>query len=159
MMISIKYASHLPVLTRLLPTTTGPVLELGIGLYSTPYLHWICSASRRQLTSYDSDPKWIRYFRDAKSDIHEVALIDDWDKMPIDMFWDIAFIDHAPDHRRSIEAKRLANNAKYLILHDTEPEVDSLYGYSQIYPLFKYRYDYTLAKPYTTILSNFTKYG
>jgi len=157
MRISIKYGSHLPVLSKLVESTTGPILELGIGVYSTPYLHWACFPTKRKLESYESNEGWIRYFRDCRSDFHEVNFIDNWDKLEINKFWDIAFIDHTPDFRRSVETKRLANNAKYLILHDTEPEFDALYKYSEIYHLFKYRFDYTLVKPYTTVVSNFVK--
>ena len=75
--------------------------------------------------------------------------------MEILELWDIVLIDHSPDKRRGIEAKRLANNAKYIILHDSEPDKDKLYQYSKAYPHFKFRYDYTEAYPNTTVLSNF----
>lgn len=107
------------------------------------------------MTSYDNVEVWIRYFRDCRADFHDVKFIDDWDKLVIDKFWDIAFIDHEPYERRKVEAKRLSNNAKYLILHDSDPESEPLHKYSEIYPFFKYHFDYTLAKPYTTVLSNF----
>lgn len=155
MRISIRYGSHLPVLTKIVEATSGPILELGIGLYSTPYLHWACFPTKRQLVSYDSAENWIRYFKNCRSEFHEVNLITDWDNLRVDRFWDIVFIDHAPDFRRGVEAGRLANNANFIILHDTEPERDSLYGYSKIYSLFRYRIDYTLVKPHTSILSNF----
>lgn len=155
MRISIKYGSHFPILTKLVEITDGPILELGVGIYSTSYLHWACFPTKRKLYSFESAEGWIRYFKDCQSDFHEVIFIDDWDKLEINKFWDIAFIDHDPNERRHIEVKRLANNAKYIILHDSEPEHDSKYKYSEIYPLFKYRFDYTLCKPYTTVLSNF----
>src|SRR3990167_10171681 len=120
MKVSIRYGSHLQVLTKLVQMTDGPILELGIGLYSTPYLHYACLPAKRSLTSYESDPGWMRYFRDFnRSDFHKVHLIEDWDKLEINQLWDIAFVDHSPDPRRSVEAKRLANHAKYIILHDT----------------------------------------
>lgn len=155
MLISIKYGSHLPVLSKIVEVTKGPILELGMGLYSTPYLHWTCFPTKRELTSYDNNERWIRYFRDSRRDFHKIELITDWDTLEINTFWDIALIDHAPNARRSVEAKRLANNAKYIILHDTEPEHDHLYGYSDIYHLFQYRCNYTKASPNTTVLSNF----
>lgn len=155
MMISIKYGSHFPVLTKLVNETTGPILELGMGLYSTPYLHWTALSNKRKLTSYDSEAKWVNYFRDSRHEFHEINLIEDWNTLPIDKYWDIVFIDHGPDERRSIEAERLQNNSKYIVIHDSESENDSKYGYSRIYPQFKYRFDYRLFLPNTTILSNF----
>lgn len=156
MRISIKYASHLPVLAKIVGKTKGPILELGIGIYSTPYLHWICFPKKRKLTSYENVEGWIRYFKDCRNDFHDIKLIDDWNKLEIDQFYDIALIDYEPGNQRHIAAKKLANNVKYIILHDSEPENDSTYKYSEIYPLFKYRFDYTsYNKAHTTVLSNF----
>ena len=155
MKISIKYGSHLPVLMAIVGLTKGPILELGIGLYSTPFLHYACLPTHRKLVSYESDAGWIRYFRDCRSNFHEVNLIDNWDKLQIDGQWDIAFIDHSTDARRKVETERLANHAKYIILHDSDSENDKLYKYSDVYPLFKSRFDYTASKPHTVVLSNF----
>lgn len=154
MKISIRYGSHLPVLMAIVGMTDGPILELGIGLYSTPFLHFACLPTNRKLVSYDSDPGWIRYFKDCRSNFHQVNLIDDWNKLDISDLWDVVLVDHSPDARRHVEVARLANQAKYLILHDSDLENDALYKYSEVYPLFKYRFDYTLCKPHTTILSN-----
>ena len=155
MKISIRYGSHLPVLISIVGMTSGPILELGIGLYSTPFLHFACLPTNRKLVSYEADSGWIRYFKDCRTSFHEVNLIDDWDKLEVDKFWDIVLVDHSPDSRRKDEVKRLANKAKYLILHDSDLENDTLYKYSEVYPLFKYRFNYTVCKPHTTVLSNF----
>lgn len=155
MMISIRYGSHLPVLAKLVEITNGPILELGIGLYSTPYLHYACLPTKRKLSSYENHPRWLRYFRDSRNDYHDLNLMEDWDKLEINQIWDIALIDNDPEPRRKEDAKRLAHNAKYIVLHDSEPERDDVLKYSEIYPLFKYRYDYTLVRPNTTVLSNY----
>ncbi len=155
MKISLRYGSHLPVLTKIVQKTKGPILELGIGLYSTPFLHYACLPTKRRLVSYDNTEGWIRYFRDARADFHEINFIDDWEKFTTEDFWDIALIDHHPGERRSLEAKKLAHKAKYLILHDSEPENDKNVRYSDIYPLFKYRFDYSACLPHTTLVSNF----
>jgi len=150
-----KYGSHLPILSKLVDKTDGPILELGVGLYSTPYLHWACFSKKRNLTSYENMASWLKYFRDCRTANHTIDVIEDWKKMDYgDKFYDIAFIDHEPFEERIISAKKLANNAKYIILHDSDPESDHLNHYSEIYPLFKYRYDYHQAKPFTTVLSN-----
>ena len=44
--------------------------------------------------------------------------------------------------------------SKYIIIHDTEKRADWHYRFSEIYPLFKYRYDYKAVKPHTSVLSN-----
>lgn len=155
MKIRIRYGSHLPVLMKLVEMTNGPILELGIGLYSTPYLHYACLPTKRKLVSYEAEESWWRQFKDCRTDFHQVNLIEDWDKLELSGNWDVVFVDHGPDERRKDEALKVKDNAKYVILHDSDPENDYLYQYSEIYPHFKYRYDYAGAKPNTTVLSNF----
>ncbi len=155
MKISVRYGTHLPVLLKVITLTTGPILELGTGFYSTPILHFACVPSQRKLVSYDSDAGWIKNFKDCRADFHEVKHIENWDSLDTSEFWDVILIDHSPDNRRKIEVSRLANRSKYIILHDSDPENDYLYKYSEIYPQFTYRFDYTDCKPNTTLLSNF----
>lgn len=154
MKMSARYGSHLPVLISIVNATSGPILELGTGLFSTPYLHFACLPTKRRLVSYDSDEGWIHNFKDFRSDFHEVIFIDDWDKLDTNGQWDIVLVDHGPDERRQVEAKRFAGNAKYIILHDSNPEYDYLYKYSEVYPLYRNRFDYNSLHPNTTVLSN-----
>ena len=157
MKVSMKYGSHLPVLIRLVEMTDGPILELGIGMYSTPFLHYACLPTKRSLVSYENEATWIRYFRDCRTDFHSLDHVDNWDNLEINQLWDIAFIDadNLPGPTRKNLAAKLSNFAKYVVLHDTDPENDVHYNYSEVYPLFKHRYDYTTASPNTTVLSNF----
>lgn len=134
--------------------TDGPILELGTGLFSTPFLHWACHDSKRELVSYDHNEHYVNLFKRFNADFHKVLFIEDWDKIKIDRLWDIALVDHDED-RRYKETERLANHVKYLVVHDTEPKTYKANKYSEIFPLFKYRHDYTETKPYTTVLSNF----
>jgi len=130
--------------------TKGPVLELGSGFNSTPFLFWLCWDQKRKFVSYDNDLAWI-----AKVD-YPVIYIDDWNKTDIDnTHWSVAIIDSRPGERRPIDAARLKDKADFIILHDSEPVNDKYYGYEKIYPLFKYRFNYTKVLPNTTVLSNF----
>ena len=155
-MIDPKYGSHLPILLRLVDLTAGPILELGTGGYSTAMLDLMCRQTKRKLVSYDNDPKWHKDNLQWQSDFHDIKLIQDWDKAEIDsIHWSIVLIDHRPALRRRVEAVRLKDKADFILLHDSEPEIDRFYRYSSIYKHFKSRYDYTKVKPNTTILSNF----
>lgn len=159
MKMSVRYGSHMPVLMKIVGITDGPILELGTGLYSTPYLHFACLPTKRKLVSYDSDEGWIRNFKDYRADFHDVNHITDWDKLDTGGSWDIVLADHGPDERRHVEATRFASHAKYVILHDSNPEYDYLYKYSEVYPLYKYRFNDVSAHPNTTVLSNFIDLG
>lgn len=154
-----KYGSHLPMLLKLLSITDGPVLEMGGGWVSTPVLHWCCVPRRRTLLTLDNDPACYEMLRQYDDSYHTIALVEDWDQADIEReFWDIAFIDHAPAERRKEDIRRLANQAEYVVVHDTDDrQVRKHYHYEDIWALYRYRYDYKGALPSTTVLSNFTE--
>lgn len=151
MKIKPEYGSHLPVLMKLIKMTNGPILEMGSGIFSTPFLHWACYLNKRELITYEDNPKY--FMNNFNNDYHKFYLIDNWDKIDITKKWSIVFIDHRAD-RRAIDALRVANNADFIVLHDTYWKDDKHYGYKKIFPFFKYRYNCPI-KPYTTIVSNF----
>lgn len=149
--------SHLPALIKVMNLTTGPVLELGMGTFSTHYLHWACYENRRKLVSYENDPNHVLldWSKSFVNDYHEVRFIDNWDNADLSGHWDVVLVDHAPTPRRIIEIEKLANSANYIVIHDSQPERNGRQKYSQIYPLFKYRKDFGRENPLTTVLSNF----
>ena len=148
--------SHIPVLIKAMGISEGPVLELGTGLNSTPVLHWLCHEMKRKMDSYESIPMFHRIAWNYENDFHKTHFVTDWDKdLQIDRHWGVVFIDHAPGKRRNVEMARLADNADYVIVHDTEPRSDWHYKYSNSFDKYKYRYDYTDAYPHTSIFSNF----
>lgn len=149
-----KYGTHIPALLKVLSLTHGNVLELGMGIYSTPLLHWACFG-KRMLVSYESIPEWYELHKEYHTGVHEVHFVKDFSEADIERPWDVAFVDHTPASRRKEEIKRLANYAKYIVVHDTEGAQNPLYHFSDIYPLFKYRYNFSTVRPNTTILSNF----
>ena len=158
MNVSIRYSTHLPVLMECLNRTNGDVLELGPGVFSTPVLHWMCETTGRNLLSIESDRMWSRFCRQYfRTDHHDFLYVRKWDdaKGAISKEWDVVLVDHSPSKRRVEEIALLANLAKYIVIHDSEPWKDREYHYSTIYPLFKYRYDFKEVDHNTTVLSNF----
>ena len=154
------WGTHLPMLIKIMGMTGGHVLEMGMGMYSTPFLHWACFPDRR-LVSYENDEKcykmnkqYGRASRQYPEDFHEVHYVKSWDDAKIERPWNVAFIDHAPANRRIFDIERIANYAEYVIVHDTQRNY-RFCDYKKVWPLFKYRYDYKRAVPWTTVLSNF----
>jgi hypothetical protein len=135
--------------------TSGPVLEMGVGVCSTIILHYLCMEKGRSLVSYENNEKYTRGLMQFNSGFHEVKIVSDWDEADILKPWSVAFIDHAPVDRRKVDAGRLANYAEYIICHDSERRHEHIYKYSEIYPLFKYRANYKNLMPHTVVLSNF----
>lgn len=158
MKLSPRYGTHLPALLQALARTSGPVLELGMGAYSTPILHAVCELEGRELVSIDNDSRIWLWGVPFSSDRHLLVHTNNWDRAPIDRDWDVVLVDHSPGERRVVEIRRLANRARYLIVHDTNRRYEKEYHYSTIWPLFQYRLDFAnsgLSVPSTTILSNF----
>lgn len=153
-------ATHIPLLTRTFDKSEGDVLEIGTGYFSTLLLKWLCTMSGRTLYAYENRQYWYDRAKGKETPFYKVFYTPNYDDADIDRHWGMVFIDHGPNARRVVEIKRLANLADYIVIHDTQPinKDDDLpidYHYETIWPLFKYRYDYTKIKPWTSVVSNF----
>ena len=144
--------SHIPVLHKLLSTTSGPVLELGCGWYSTTYLHWACWPNRRRLVSYESDRHWTTAVSPFRSSYHQIMWTDNWDSVDLSEPWSVALVDHHPNLRRVKDIERLTH-AEYVVVHDIDGP-KRRYHYHRVYPMFKYSYIYTGEHPNTGVFSN-----
>ena len=151
--LSPQYGTFLPALIEVVTKSKGTVLELGMGIFSTPYLHFACK--NRQLVSYESDKKYYDWLKVFESENHQIHFVSSWDNVDFSGTFSVALIDHEPTSRRKMEIKRLAQNTEYIVIHDSNTRLEKRYRYSEVYPLFKYRKDFADEKPNTTILSNF----
>ena len=104
--------------------------------------------------SYDNNPQFFELNKQYRNHLHEVNLIKDWDEANIEKPWDVALIDHSPSFRRLVDIKRLAPFVKYMVIHDTQRGL-RFCDWREVWPLFKYRYDFTETIPYTSVVSNF----
>ena len=147
-----NYTTHISTLLVALQATKGLVIEVGGGQSSTPFLHWVCKAGRRKLITYENDKNYFEYAYSFKSPLHRIVKIDNWDDMPIEKAG-VVFIDHHPSERRSVDAIRFKDHADLVVIHDTERDNEN-YRNSEIWPHFKYRFDFKEARPWTTIVSN-----
>ena len=149
MRLSKAWTTHMPLLMRIVNLTNKPILELGAGLFSTPLLHWMCQEKNIKLVTYENIEEYLNFSKSFQSRNHSVRLIKDWNEVKAKRDWGVVFIDHDGDRAKSaIEFK----DADYVILHDSESEKH--YGYEKVWSHFKYRYDWTVVKPWTTVLSN-----
>lgn len=149
------WASHYPLLIKVMQITSGDVLELGMGMASTPLLHWLCFDTGRNLISYENNKKYYDMHIRFHKDWHKIHFVEDWNKIDIIKPWSVALVDHSPARRRREDLKKLANCSQFVIIHDTQPEDNRFYRYERIWPMYKYRYDYTKDKPWTSVVSNF----
>jgi len=148
------YATHLPMLIAAVCKTSGPILEMGCGEYSTYILHEICKLNCRRLVSTEEKLEWFKKFEYLRTDWHEFYFVRDWASFVLldSVKWDVVFVDHAPGERRKFDIDRLRNNATYLVIHDTE---EAGYQYEPVLQSFKHRFDYKKLNPWTSVVSEF----
>lgn len=149
-----QQGTHMLTLMKAVAKTKGDVCELGAGFSSTPLLHWITLG--RNLVTYESDPDYYRFATKFRTKNHKIrAAKRDFSNVDFKRHWSVVFIDHSPKRpqTRGDDAVRF-ENADLIVLHDTEPESSTHYGYDQVFKKFKYHYTWDLCKPHTSVVSN-----
>ncbi len=145
------HTTHMGVLSKVILTSVGDVVELGAGLYSTPLLHWICKEMHRKLISYETNANYYGYAKQFRSYFHAVEIVTNWDKIDVSSRRGVVFVDHHPMSRRGVEAIRFKDSADYVVMHDTEKDK----YYSEVWQHFKYTYTWKKCRPWTSVVSNF----
>ena len=163
MQVSARYGTHLSCLISIMEKTKGDVLELGMGIFSTPYLHYKCMLTNRKLVSYENCKPWMDFFikYSYANANHEINFVEKYEDAKIEKQWDLVLVDQTPDDSRKETVKRLANLAKYIVIHDSNNDKKSrrVYQYHEIYPLFKYKRVWDKDSNHATVLSNFMELG
>ena len=68
------WSSHLPVLIKIMSITTGDVLEIGTGIYSTPFLHWACFGKKRNILSIENNDKYTTVILSDIINLHNLYI-------------------------------------------------------------------------------------
>ena len=158
------YGTHpTPLLTAAL-STTGDVLELGCGDFSTPMLDTVISKMPgRRLFTAEGDMKWLQQFKNLESPWHIMKNVPAFQmsaspKKPLPKWmkreWGLVFVDQAPGERRRRDIKRLRKLARVFVVHDTSQFVEHIYKLEDTLSSFKYRYTYPRYLRTTTIVSD-----
>jgi hypothetical protein len=104
--------SHLVPLARCLVATSGSVLELGAGEWSTPFLRRYCAAAGRELLTLENYEQWAAEFGVAVAD-YDVTI-----PAAAELRWSIVLVDHRPAERRIPDLRRFVGKAEHILLHD-----------------------------------------
>jgi hypothetical protein len=153
---SFEWGTHQAPLATAVMNTTGGVLELGMGDFSTPLLHALCTTKTksRPLHSVENNPKWYSYFIDLQNSTHTLFLVKDVLEYctTAAMHWSVAFIDHQPSAQRKecLKVLRDLKKADVFVLHDAERKN----YYEDIPSTFKYQYLYDRYRVQTLVLSD-----
>ena len=99
------FATHAPLLAAMVARSTGPILEIGMGHYSTPLLHFMGMATGREVNSVDVNEAWCQFFAERfLGPLHSFACTrgikpSEW-LQTIPRKYGVAFIDHSPEGDR-----------------------------------------------------------
>jgi hypothetical protein len=147
------WTTHMTMLLKVIGNSTGPVLEVGGGPFSTPLLHWMCKMQNRKLVTYENEPMFYQMCKTFQSGLHTIRFIENWDDMDFNTHWGVVFIDHHPDVRRVFDLINFKDKADYIVCHDTEKR--DKYSWDKANKLFKYQYIWKDCRPWTSVYSNF----
>ncbi len=111
-----EWSGHRSVLWDALEATKHfklPVLELGAGHGSTPYLRQYCKDNGLELFSYDYNEQWAKEM--------SVTHVTNWDaQVPWRKEFSVALVDESPGEHRKESLKNLMH-VKIVVIHDSEP--------------------------------------
>lgn len=175
------FSTHQPLLVAALLNTQGPVLEMGGGYYSTPIVSAFANSQRRESHTIETGAAVYELLKRFSSPFHKIwpmsgydfaaddgrfmpradttraqyieiqsrFLADFCEKVPPRL--SVVFIDQRPGIIRAAAIEHFADVAEFIVVHDTE---EPAYGYEPSLSKFRYRWDFRLHTPQSTIVSN-----
>jgi len=128
----VAWTSWLPALGFALARSTGPVLELGSGHFSTSFLWNYCKGANRYFSSFEENDKWLKQFKHLDCKEGRIVGVTDYTlavKTTVDHFLrnqlriGVAFIDNSPGGAaRSEPFKLLLPCCDFIVVHDYHRE-------------------------------------
>lgn len=117
------YATHLQALITTALRTTGPILELGCGDYSTPLLAAFANEQGRRLLVQASDWRWLSRYEALGGEQVEIEQVDwkTWTPPVAEPKWGFVFLDseqNTADRIRHLPA--LLEVTDLVVLHDAD---------------------------------------
>lgn len=162
-------ASHQRSLLAAMMRTQGPILELGVGWYSTTLIHEVAQAQKRLALTLDNNAHWLAQFKALESDLHYLELVEWWGDVlkhtdRISRHWGVCFVDNGQPAEREYLARSLRTMVDVFVFHDTEE--GHAYGYDRLLGLkparqrgdhsefFRYIWTDSCQQAWTTIASD-----
>jgi len=116
------WGSHMPLLLMATGATEGDVLEIGIGHFSTPQLHYLCAGMNRKLVSVEQAKDWNDEFAGTfATSLHSFAQGEYMEVLPAlaKRKWSVVFIDNSPGGKgRSDVFELFIDGAEFVVVHD-----------------------------------------
>lgn len=119
----VAWTSWLPALGYALAASKGPVLEIGIGHFSTPFLHEYCRGGGRRLVSIESAQDWRMEFKPEYGGTLFHGFSDNLDDYASLAPWGVVFIDNSPGGKARLDPfLAFLDHSDYLVVHDYHRE-------------------------------------
>lgn len=123
---ALAWGSHLAPLIACISVSSGPVLEVGVGHFSTPILHALCIGLRRDVVSVESDKEWHDEFAAIYRGPDHMFTCGDYDTLIPELAgdrWGVSFIDNSPGgERRKKDFASLLPVSEFVVVHDYHGE-------------------------------------
>ena len=147
--------SYWQAMSWCLEQESGPILEIGMGEQSTPWLSVHCA--HRYVLSLEHMASVYQKYRSRETPLHVFKYLPEWrgDIEQIqERLWSVALVDEEAPHRaRSLTLLR--KHANYIVVHDTEPWGSDLYtGMHEALASFRWVVTDKRAVPWTTVCSD-----
>lgn len=114
----LKWGSYIPALVTAIVKSEGPVLELGVGHFSTPLLHAVCGSLGRLLYSVEENLEWFKAFEKYNVGWHHV-IRSNYSEAPRQLKWGVVFIDQSPGGKcRADSFAQYISISNFVIVHD-----------------------------------------
>ena len=142
-----------PLAWALCMTDRSPVIELGAGVWSTPFLHQWCAFMRQDLYTVEPNDEWRSYFVAMQSDTHLFLPVPPDTKLTKAS---VVLVDSMLPSERARELLEL--EAEVFVLHDAGPtDVPNYPGLAVAIDTFKYTRLFDQLYPATMLLSRSKK--
>jgi len=146
--------SHLPALMDVALVSSGPIVELGAGVNSTIFLHWLCWTNSRKLVTYENDEAFFKYAKLYQANFHEVHFIRNWDRVDLSGDYSVVLVDTVPEWPKRRRALERLTHVEYVVVHDTQARKIRCHYSQPTGALYKFHKLYQAGRTETTVYSN-----
>lgn len=144
-----RYGSNAIPLTVAALIADGPILELGMGKFSTPLLHMIGADQGRQVISVETNHDWMLKFVAYNSTkyhkIYHLKNMEAMSRFGLNLKWGMVLTDHVDAAQRPLDIINFSKRSKVIVAHDTERPAEKGYEFEKnnVGSYFKYKCKYS----------------
>ena len=172
------FGTHQPLLFGVCLASSGPILELGSGFFSTPFIHALSVTQGRRCVTVDANPEYYNFMKPFQTAVHDVILLGDFSRtdagkavLPVGRTpeeyigiqrnimtalvnehgnFGVVFVDHDPGFLRQPAVEFFRDHATYVVVHDVE--TPGHYGFD--FSSYQFHFMDRSVGAWTVVLSN-----